>query len=242
MSSASLKVSLVLLGNFMPDEFMPKKLVEGGVISKKAGELASFITLMPSQAVEFSLPWGEVSVIHNKFQVTSIEAPHIRICDLVIKALMELSPKSKVNQFGINIDYEYDFKSFEERNKFGLRVAPPSAWGNWGDKVSSSINPLNAGTPSQGGLVTMQMRLPFELDGIYGWRDMVVAPSQTIKTGVLLRSNHHHQLDPLNNELSVPVLYSEDGKRSLLDSLSKKFDNSIDEAVSICEGIINHVN
>lgn len=241
MSATALKVSLVLLGEFKPDNFLLHKLAEGRVISKKVAESASVIALLPMQTVQYDLGWAILTVVRNKFQIISSEAPHIRICDLVLKALGDLAPDSTVSQFGINVESHHDFGSFKARNEFGCRIAPPAAWGSWGKTLQASMEGDDCGTSLQGGAMSVHMRMPFAEGGLTGWRDVVVEPSPDIKTGVYIRSNHHHQLtspDP-EAEKSEQSLSTPEATSFLLTALSNRFEKSIEDAVSIFDGVFH---
>lgn len=235
-------VSIVLLGQFRPDDFLPIKLAEGKAITKKAAESASFITLVPSQVVHFNFGWGELQVIPKRFHITTKAVPYIRISDLAIKALRDLSPDSLVSAFGINLEHHYEFPNADARNSLGMRIAPPAAWGAWGAELLANIHGEKKGTPLQGGLLSMQMRLPFLNNGISGWQDVVVGPSSAIQEGlgVLLRSNHHHQIVPLTfdglPESEGPT--EREATSRLLEALAEGFDNSIASAESIFQGVL----
>jgi len=192
--------------------------------------------------VQFGLGWAELLVTPNRFQISSLEAPHIRICDLVLKALGDLAPNSTVTQFGINVECHYDFGSNEARNVFGRRIAPPEVWGPWGQTLLESMTGKDSGTSLQGGVLNVHMRKPFAEDGLYGWRDVVVGPSLEIPkmTGVLIRTNHHHQLTNTDPDADKSEQPSPEGKSTsfLLTALSNRFEKSIEGALSIFEGVI----
>lgn len=241
MNVTTFKVSLVLVGEFKPDCFLPNKLGEGKVISKKAAESASIIALLPTQTVQYDLSWAVLGVYRNKLQIASSEAPHIRICDLVLKALGDLAPDSTVSQFGINVEHHHDFGSFEARNEFGCRIAPPEAWGSWGQTLRASMMGEDCGTSLQGGVMSVHMRKPFAEGILTGWRDVIVEPSPEIKTGIYVRSNHHHQLTNLDPEAEKlePSLTVDEATSFLLAALSNRFEKSVEDAVSIIEGVIS---
>lgn len=240
MSATTHKVSIVLVGEFNPDDFLPNNLLEGKVIAKKTAESVTITAMMPSQTVQFKLNWAELLVVPNRLQVTSLEAPHIRICDLVLKALQELAPKSNVSQFGINVDLTHDFGTFEKRNDFGRKISPPEVWGSWGQMLLASMTGEECGTSMQGGLMGLHMRKPFmEKDGVTGWRDVIVVPSADIKTGVSIRSNHHHQLTNIDPDAEKSEQLSEDKVTSLLlTALSNGFEKSIADSISIFEEVL----
>ena len=124
MNVTRTSVSIVLVGQFQPDNFLPGKLADGKVIPRKVADAATLVTLLPSQTTHFKIDWAELLVLTNRFQVVSLEAPHIRICDLILKAIGDLAPGSTVSEFGINVDCHYDLGTADARNELGRRLAP----------------------------------------------------------------------------------------------------------------------
>ena len=230
-------VNLVLLGSFNPDSFLPKKLAEGKVITSKMANSASLIALMPTQTVHFILEWAEILVLQDRLQITSLEAPHIRVCDFVLKVPQDLAINSTVSQFGINVVCHYDLESVDARNNFGKRIAPPDVWGAWGQKISESMSNYEKGTYLQGGVINVKFRKPFNHDGINGWLDISVTPSPEVpnNTGVLLQSNHHHQVLSIDPDADADKIVVSDTEQTstLLKSLSDNYEKSIEDAFSI---------
>lgn len=237
MTPKRTKISLVLIGQFNPDNFMPEKLAEGKAIAKNEAAKAKLITLVPKQSVQYTLSWVEITATSNRLQFSSLEAPYIRVCDLAIKTLRDLYPESSVIEFGINVDCDFDFISAEARNNFGIKIAPPNPWGAWGSELLKSMSDERVGTELQGGVLNQQMRLPFSSDGVYGWRDVVVGPSLEIpnQLGVLMRSNHHHQVKELNPDSDGfnTALSRDESTDRLLTHLAATFDDSVDQALTI---------
>ncbi|MEK7855888.1 MAG: hypothetical protein AAB288_07350, partial [Acidobacteriota bacterium] len=117
------------------------------------------------------------------------------------------------------------------------------AWGSWGAKVRDSMKRKDKNMHFHGGVILLQMRLPFADDEIGGWLDVAVSPSTVIPnfTGVFLGANHHHQTSygvsegkKVNQEPSASDL-----THLLLTSLSERFDDSIDNSESIFQEVIN---
>lgn len=250
MKAESPSVSIVLLGKFKPSSFLPDKLIDAKLIPKKLAESVSYVTLIPDVQVQFKLAWGEILVVRDRFQVSSSEAPYIRVCDFVVKALTDLASDSKVHAFGINREAHYNLGSNDARNEFGTRIAPPEAWGSWGKKLRDSQTGTAKGTSMQGGVINIQMRLPFLADGITGWLDITAAPSGLIEnsSGVHFRANHHHQAISriLQAEMTgeklrdVPEAENpSDVTARLMALLSECFENSLAESESIFEGVIS---
>ncbi len=249
MKVESPSVSVVLLGKFRPDNFLLDKLADAKLISRKDAESVSYTTLLPGLHVQIKLAWGELLVLQERFQVSTGEAPYIRVCDFAVKALSDLAPDAIVTAFGINRDGHYDLGGIDERNRLGTRLAPPEAWGSWGEKLRKTMTGETKGTPMQGGVIHIQMRLPFLDDGITGWLDVTTTPSGVIANhrGVYFRANHHHQATPRASQGEVvgekpsDITVGEkpsDITTRLLARLSDRFENSIAESESIFEAVL----
>ena len=242
MKAESASVSIVLLGKFQPDNFLPEKLVSGKVISRKLAEAASYVALLPGYQAQFKFGWGELLVLQNRFQITTTEAPYIRICDFALKTLGDLAPESTVTAFGINRDSHYNLHSIAARDNLGKRLAPPEAWGAWGAKLRDSMKRKDRDAALHGGVLLVQMRLPFLENGIVGWLDVTVAPSSVIpkNSGVFFRANHHHQVSysASEGEEESKEPSASDTTSKLLASLFDRFENSIADSESIFQGII----
>lgn len=151
-----------------------------------------------------------------------------------------MTPDATVTAFGINRDGHYDVGSVEARNRLGTRLAPPEAWGSWGANVRKTMEGDTKGTPMQGGVIHIQMRLPFLDDGIAGWLDVTAQPSVVIPngTGVYFRANHHYQAAPLASETQKVNEKPPDMTARLLARLSDRFENSIADSESIFKGVL----
>lgn len=237
MNEFKSSISIVLIGKFKPDNFLPEKLADAGVVSKKIAETASYITLIPNQTIHLKFAWAELMVLQDRFQITSLVAPHIRICDFAQKALIDLAPDSTVSQFGINVTNHYDFGSIEAKNNFGKKLSPFDIWGTWGQEITGSFEDNRKGTTLQGGLTGIQIRLPFSNNMSNGWRAIIAAPSIEVpnNTGVLLQANHHHQISALSvgDDLTDKHIPATEHTTMLLDLLSSNFEASIQESISI---------
>ena len=210
------------------------------MLSKKVAESISFVTLIPQRTVHFKLAWGELLVLPDRLQMITNEAPYVRICDFVVKAMTEVSAKSTVTAFGVNRENHYKFTNVDERNKLGTRLVPPSGWGKWGAAIQKSMENEKKGTPLQGGMTLVQLREPFRDDDVMGWLDVMAAPSTIVPNGGMLRSNHHHQLPPAqaDDEAGKDSLTGSELTSHLLNQLTVRFDSSFAKTDSVFKGIL----
>lgn len=234
-------VNLVLIGKFEPNDFLPESLIAKGVIPKEYKDSITYIALVPGQSVHIKCPLWEMHAQKVRIQITTSEAPHIRIYDLLAKILGETGDNSALYVFGINRETHFDMGSVAARNKIGVRLAPPTAWGKWGEKILATINGPLAETNLQGGVILMQMRLPFNEESIRGWLDISAFPSQTVpnSTGICFRANHHHEFfkestDGTALERPADVEITD----IMLKTLREHFDDSIAYSRTVFEEIV----
>lgn len=240
---ASDTVNIVLLGKFDPVDFLPESLIAKGAIPKEHKDSVSYISLVPDHSVHFKCPWWELHAQKGRIQISTSEAPYIRICDLVVKVFGEIAGSdSALYVFGINRETHFDMGSIAARNKLGLRLAPPNAWGKWGEQILASMKGPQAETPLQGGVVLMQMRMPFKEESIRGWFDVSAFPSQIIpnSTGVSFKANHHHEFYRENADGTVGERPADDEITNImLKALQQRFDSSIANSHAVFEETVS---
>lgn len=237
--------SIVLLGKFRPDDFRPKRLAESNVISKYDASGSEITGLIAGQMAHFTVPWATFLIAKDRFQISTSDVPFIRICDCVRKAFSELDTSYSISALGINFEGHYDVGDFRVRDSVGRAVAPPGAWGAWGDKMAQSMNAEPGKESVHGGVVSLTLRLPFITDfGLRGWRDVTIQPSFILEggKGIFLTSNHHHFLDG-NNPLDTAPENKSAGQDSedadmIFEYLGKNFDTSLAEAEAIFRGVL----
>lgn len=240
MHATYTSATIVLLGTFVPGKYAPDKLVEAKILSKKDGELANYKALLAGTVLEYSLPWAQVMVTQDRFQVATTEAPFVRICDFVTKAIHDNPTGSFVVQFGINLESHYEFESMEARDLFAQNIAPPLAWGAWGQELLNSMKGPDA---THGGVTLLQLRQPFIAEKVTGWLEVNVGPSTRIQKakGIFLRTNHHHQILASSTEAEEAnkAMSATADPLALLEILAARFDESISAAQKIFGDVLS---
>lgn len=226
--------TIVVLGTFRPDAYRLKALIEAKILSTKEGELAEMVTLVPGQIVNFETSWASVLVEATRFQVIAREAPYIRACDFVVKALNDIDSKFGISAIGINFESHVEIQDSKVRDAIGMSVAPPKAWGRWGAAIVESMT-NDLASRLHGGAMTVTMRLPFLDEKVGGWRDVTISPSGIFNEGIQFRTNHHHILASAfqDSSMSPNNPPREDNDGVLLGVLAERFDGSIAEAEEI---------
>ena len=188
-------VNVVVLGKFSPAEFELEPMRRCRALGPDEQELAAYEALLPNQVVVVSLPWGKLSVVPDRVTVEVTTVPYVRCADLLLKLLREAAPSSIVAKFGINMTSHYRFANMAARDKFAIRLAPPSAWGRFGAAVEDSFQ--EAGQ-RHGGLMKLSMRHGLPADRSAGWIDATIEPSALLikDQGVAITINDHYEMSP----------------------------------------------
>lgn len=235
MLAAFSAATIVALGKFNPDLFRLETLVDAKLISGAEATRSKVNALLPNRVSHFTLPWGELLILHDRLQATATEAPFIRVADIVAQAMNMGGDGCSLRAFGINLEAHFDVGSIAARDTLAMKFAPPDAWGAWGRTVKTSM--ASEKPELHGGVAVLTMRERFRTGDIRGWYDVMLTSSEKVpnNTGVQFQTNHHHEYSPeapLNAELSA----EEQAKRqtdALLTVLTTAFDKSIDKGERI---------
>jgi len=237
----SSRTEVVLVGSFQPDDAMPDRLVAAETISKSEAKAAKFKSLLRGQIVEIDLGWGTLQVVQQRAVVFTSKAPYVRAADLALRIARDASRPAVVTMFGINREFHYKFASQKARDELGLRLAPPSAWGVWGEAMYAEMMNDAPDATQHSGLMSMTMRKMHMSDREAGWLDITVSATGTSPedAGVSVRANDHYQFstghDP--DSLSADDHFGSRTVR-LLDTLVNNFDESIKRSDSIVHGLM----
>jgi hypothetical protein len=237
----SSRTEVVLVGSFQPNDAMPEKLVEAETISRNEAKAVTFKSLLSGQIVDIDLGWGSLQVVPQRVVVITSKAPYVRAADLALRIARDGSRPAVVTMFGINREFHYKFASSKDRDAFGVRLAPPSAWGTWGDSLAAEMEDASLDPKQHSGLLSMTMRRMHMPNREGGWLDLSVTAtgSSVEEAAVSVRANDHYQFDPDKD----PETLSADSHAAsrtlrLLDSLASNFDESIKRSDAIVAGFI----
>lgn len=118
--------SLVASGNFNPLIFRPDWL-NGKEIVVGADFESIKIEVIHPEIVGFKLPWGEMRVDRDKFQIVCLQEPIIRAHDFFVKCFQAL-PETPINAVGINRDVHFSAGSRAAYDLVGDRLVPKEFW------------------------------------------------------------------------------------------------------------------
>ena len=215
-------VGVVLLGKFNPAIFTPAWFALHDLLSKGAAECAQ-LQVAHQQVTAFSADWLRLGVTPERFSVETLLAPHIRLCDLVLRVFKEHLSHTPLNALGINRNVHFRVGSFAERERIGRTLAPVEPWGAWAKQIG-----LNS---EHGGMTSLTMaRIAPEGRPKGDSINVTVEPSARIgdgQLGVYVRVNDHYSV-----ESSSP----ETGQR-LMGLIEENFETSLKRS----DGVIDHV-
>ena len=130
-------VSVILLGDFNPAIFTPAWFALHGLLPKGAADSADLNVAHP-QTTSFSADWLQLNVLVDQFSAETRQAPHIRLCDLVVRVFKEHLFHTPLRALGINRQVHFRVRSQSARDRIGRTLAPVDVWGAWAEELGDS--------------------------------------------------------------------------------------------------------
>ncbi|MDE2741113.1 MAG: hypothetical protein OXI58_05965 [Gemmatimonadota bacterium] len=215
-------VNVVLLGDFNPAIFTPAWFALHGLLPESVADSAE-LHVAHQQGTEFVAEWLRLQVTVERFSVETLQAPHIRLRDLVVRIFKEHLHHTPLRAFGINSNVHFRVQSLTERDRIGRALAPVEPWGAWGQDLGLD--------EKQGGMTSLTMSQVAPQGRPKGGQiNVTVEPSYRIgkgRTGVYVRVNDHYAID--NAGLGTA--------ERLIELFEDNFDTSLERG----NGIIDHI-
>lgn len=213
-------VSIVLLGDFNPAIFTPAWFAMHSLLPKGIADSAD-LEVAHAQVTAFTADWLQVNVVDHRFSAETLQAPYVRLCDLVVRVFKEHLYHTPIRAFGVNRHVHFRVDSFSRRDKIGRTLAPVDSWGDWGRAL---------GTDGRKGGMTSLTMTQINLDGRSPEDkiNVTVEPSNRVgegRDGVYARVNDHYALEEA------------DSTQGLMELLEHRFDISLNRS----DGIIDHI-
>ena len=215
-------LSVVLLGKFNPAIFTPAWFAMHGLLPESAAKSAT-LEVAHQQLTTFSTDWLRLQVKTELFSVETLQAPYIRLRDLVVRVFKEHLYHTPLTAFGINRHVHFQVSSATTRDRIGRTLAPVEPWGAWrhdlgldsehGGMTSLTMSQVNPKGRPKGGRINVK-----------------VEPSNLIgqgRLGVYVQVNDHYANDDANPRAGG----------HLMGLLEDNFDRSLRRS----DSIIDHV-
>ena len=215
-------VNVVLLGNFNPAIFTPAWFALHNLLPRSVAENAK-VEVTHEQLSVFSTDWLRLEVQVRRFSAETLQAPYVRLRDLVTFLFGEHLHHTPIKAFGINRRVHFQVASLAERDRIGRTLVPVEPWGTWCHDLGVS--------GEQGGMTSVTMTQVNPTGRAPGGRvNAIVGPSNRIgqeRTGVFVEVNDHFALDDTS---------SQTGKQFM-----QLIDSNFDESLIRSDRIIDHI-
>ena len=216
-------VSIVVVGDFNPVIFTPAWFVLYGLLPESAAASAELAVVHPG-LTHFQTDWLSLQVTVDRFSVETLLAPHIRVCDLVVRVFKECLHHVPLRAFGINRNVHFRVRDFDARDRIGRQLAPVEPWGAWAQRLGVSGH--------QGGMTSLTMRqVMVEGRPVGDHFNVTVEPSSRVEgaPGVYAGVNDHYTVGGTEQHQS--------SSGRLMEILEQNFDSSLVYG----ENIIDHL-
>ena len=183
-------VTVVLVGNFNPAIFTPAWFALHSLLPESIADSAELEVAHP-QVTVFKADWLSLEVTPERFLFETVQAPHVRVHDLVLRVFNEHVYHTPLRAFGINRDVHFPVRSPNVRNQLGRSLAPVEPWGACG---------LELGLDGEHGGMTSLTMSQVSPEGRHagGRINVKVEPSVRMgngRTGVYVGVNDHYAID-----------------------------------------------
>ena len=214
--------TIVLMGSFNPAIFTPAWFELHGLLPQGTAEIAKLEVAHP-QATAFNAEWLSLNVMAERFSVETVQAPDVRVRDLIVRTFREHLNHTPLKAVGINRSVHFNLKSWADRDRIGRILAPIGPWGAWAEELG--LDGTHGGMTS----LTMTQTDP-EGRPKGGGINVKVEPSTRIgegRTGVYVSVNDHYQFGADQPEATEAVI--------------QVVENNFDESVERSNKLIDHI-
>ena len=219
-------VDIVLVGDFNPAIFTPAWFVLHDLLPDSDAANAELV-VAHKEMTQFRTEWLHFKATLDRFEVETLQAPHVRVHDLVVRVFSENLHHTPLRAFGINRRVHFLVRFQAVRDRLGETLAPLEPWGSWVDELG--LDEPDGGMTA----LTMSRVNPPDRD-LGGEININVEPSKRVGaeagTGVYVGVNDHFALDASGpgNAVQSMQLFSDRFAMSISRS-----DKIIDHIMSI---------
>ena len=175
------------------------------------------------QVTVFSTDWLRLEVTAERFLGETLQAPYVRLRDLIVRVFKEHLYHTPLKALGINRNVHFQVSSLNARDRIGRTLAPVEPWGAW--KHDLGLDGEHGGMTS----LTMSQVDP-EGRPKGGHINVKVEPSKRIgqgRLGVYVQVNDHYAIDDPSPQA---------GER-----LIGLFEDNFDMSLMRSDSIIDHI-
>lgn len=196
-----LSSQIVVVGDFNPAIFSPdwlernKLIGEGDAITARAVSPGRTTLLVSHQVSTFESEWFALQVLENQFSLTSKGVLTLPFKDLAA-GIFQLVSHTPVNAVGLNFTAHFKLASQETYHKFGDVLAPKDIWGPLYDGEHAGLEQLTI--RFQRGSRDKQADTKDE-------KRITVQPSRSLKNGISLSLNDHHDVTRGDEDSLTPA-------------------------------------
>ena len=214
--------SIVLAGRFNPAIFTPAWFELHRLLPEGTAEVAN-LEVAHAQATAFRAEWLHLNVMADRFSAETVQAPDVRVRDLVLRTFTEHLNHTPLHALGINRSVHYNVQSLEARDRIGRLLAPTDPWGPWADELGLD------GT--HGGMTSLTMtRIDPDGRPPGGRINVKIEPSTRIgegRTGIYVNVNDHYQFDADQPQATEAVI--------------QVVENDFDASLQRSNALIDHI-
>ena len=215
-------VSVILVGSFNPAIFTPAWFALHGLLPEGIADSAD-LAVAHKQMTMFNADWLRLEVTPDQFNVETVQAPHVRIHDLVLRVFGEHLHHTPLTAFGLNRNVHFQVGSLAARDQLGRILAPVEPWGPWAQELGLD--------GEHGGMTSLTMtQVDPEGRPAGGRINVKVEPSIRIgngRTRVFVGVNDHYAAD--------------DARPSAAGRLMDLLEGNFQTSLSRSEQIIDHI-
>jgi len=220
-------VAIVLLGAFNPAILRPEWFAKSDLVTAEAAANAE-VQVIHREIAIMRMDWVSIQSQTERFIATIEVAPFIRVHDLVMRMYRDFLPHTPLWALGINRRVEFNVKDHASQIRIGRTLAPPSAWGEWGQQIDKQFD--EAGTKPHGGMASLTMREQRFEDRPKGFINARVEPSlRNLRTAVVVDINDHYEVEDKEKV---------DGANDIMTLLERNFDDSIKRSEWIIDQVM----
>lgn len=215
-------VSAVLLGDFNPAIFTPSWFALNDLLPERVAESAH-LDVASRDVTSFNTDWLRLMVVPDRFTTETLQAPYVRVRDLVVRVFKEHLSHTPLKAFGINRNIHFLLQNAAEWDRVGRVLAPVEPWKALGRQLELDSE--------QSGMTSLTMSQVNPQGRPVGGRiNVTVEPSKRVgqgKLGLYVEVNDHYAMDGSGPKTNTRLI--------------ALFENNFEASLKRSETIVDHI-